>query len=103
MTQILNSFKQDSREYSQPLDLNYNSKRFMIVTLQTLAKFYFQVEMYEKSLSISVAADHLPKQLAEHDFLYMEVNNFNQRKQSQEIKAKQDQRANDIRDLITKV
>lgn len=75
----------------------------MIVTLQTLAKFYFQVERYTECLAISRAADLLPRQLADNDDLYREVNNFNLTKQSKEIKVKQDQRANDIKDIISKV
>lgn len=75
----------------------------MVVTLQTLSKYYYQVDNLKESFIISLAAENLPQQLQEKDTQYMQVNLFNMRKQSVDLKQKQDQRMNDIKDILQKI
>lgn len=74
----------------------------MIVTLQTLAKFYFSVSKTNECFAIAEAAHYLPLDL-QKDQKFMKVSNLLAAKQKAEIKAKQESRALEIKQLLDKL
>lgn len=81
-------------------DIYFNSKRFLVVTLQTQAKHLFLRNKLLPALVIAKAAVQVPQLLQSDDNIYKNVNEINQQKASSDMKQKQASRDKEMKDII---
>ena len=65
-----------------------------------MAKHLFDQKDFVNAYTIAYVADKLPGFLENHDHIYMEVSQINQRKQSSEIRQKNEQRQFDNAEIM---
>jgi hypothetical protein len=100
---VINKFKQEQKEYVQVNDIYFNSKRFELVTLQSLAKHYDLNKDFQKAFVVAFLAYNKNSEFMNTDPIYSKVNEFMMAKQSQDAKQKQNMRNNEMRDIIKQI
>ncbi len=74
-----------------------------MLTLQTLAKYYYLKSDLEKSYHVALQALAMPQHLSKNDPEYRKVDKLMNLKQSPELKRNQDQRQKDIVNIIENI
>ena len=99
--QSVQLFKQ--RDMLQSSEIYYNSKRFQLFSIQTLAKFYHSKKDYVNSYVTAYLAHQWPIDLQMNDPVYTQVHDQNTKKQSPEVKSKYDLRNKEMQDIMKTV
>ena len=71
-------------------DIYFNYKRFLLVSYQTMAKHLFDEKDFVNAYTVSYVADKLPGFMESNDSIYKEVCQIISRRQSPEIRQKND-------------
>lgn len=67
LIETFKTFKQDSRDFTQLLEIYYNHKRFLIVSLQTLASYHHEKGNMIQSLCVANEVCKMPEALKNDD------------------------------------